>query len=103
SPVGGWRLGAAPGWSDGGIAGRSVQSSRGLFWRLIQRGGIGDPLAAWLTRAGSDNERGGADQSLLHGGCGLDGEQLLHERLVDATTKLAEGRREHKGHWRARG
>ena len=71
--------------------------------RLIQRGGIGDPLAALLTREGIDDERCRADQARFHGGCGLDGDELIHERLVDAATKLAEGLREHKVHLRARG
>jgi hypothetical protein len=71
--------------------------------RLLPRGGIGDPLAAWLTREGSDDEMGRADQARCHGGCGLEGDELIHERLVDAATKLAEGLREHTGHVRARG
>ena len=70
---------------------------------FIQCGGIGDPLAALLTREGIDDEMGGADKALLHrSGC-LDGDQLIHERLVDTATKLAEGLGEHKVHLRARG
>lgn len=70
---------------------------------LIQRGGIGDPLAALLTREGIDDEMRGADQALLHRCCCLDGDQRIHECFVDTTTKLAEGLGEHKVHLRARG
>ena len=64
--------------------------------RFIQRGGIGDPLAALFTRKGIDDEMGRADQTFLHGGRGLDGDQLIHERLVNAAAKLAEGLGQHK-------
>ena len=70
---------------------------------LIQRGGIGDPLAALLTREGIDDEMRGADKALLHRCCCLDGDQRIHECFVDTTTKLAEGLGEHKVHLRARG
>src|SRR5712691_11492274 len=74
-----------------------------VFLCLIQRGGIGDPLAALLTREGIADEMRGADKALLHRGRCLDGDQLIHECLVDTATKLAEGLGEHKGHLRARG
>ena len=70
---------------------------------LIQRGGIGDSLAALLTREGIDDKMRGADQALLHRCRCLDGDQLLPERLVDTATKLAEGLGEHKVHLRTRG
>lgn len=70
--------------------------------RLIQRGGIGDPLAALFTREGINDEMGGTDKALLHRGRCLDGDQLIHERGIDAATKLAEGLGQHKVHLRAR-
>ena len=74
-----------------------------VFLCLIQRGGIGDPLAALLTREGIDDEMRGANKALFHRGSCLDGDQLIHERLVDTATKLAEGLGEHKVDLRARG
>jgi len=63
---------------------------------VIQRGGVGDPLTALFTRKRIDDEMSGADQSLLHGCSGLDGDEFVHEGLVNATAKLAQGGRQHK-------
>lgn len=63
---------------------------------FIQRGGIGDALAALFTRKGIDDEMGRVDQPFLHGSSGLDGNQLIHEGLVNAAAKLAEGLGQHK-------
>ena len=58
---------------------------------FIQRRGIGDPLTPLFTRKGIDDAMRRADQALLHGGSGLDGNELIHEGLVHAAAKLAEG------------
>jgi hypothetical protein len=63
---------------------------------FIQRGGIGDPLTTLFTRKGIDDEMRRADQSLFHGGSGLEGDQLIHEGCVNAAAKLAEGLGQHK-------
>jgi len=57
---------------------------------LIQRCGIGDALAALLTRKGIDDEMGRADETCIHGGGGLDGNELIHQRFVDTAAKLAQ-------------
>ena len=58
---------------------------------FLQRGGLGDPLTPLCTRQGIDDEMRRTDQALLHGGSGLDGNERIHERLVNAAAKLAEG------------
>ena len=63
---------------------------------FIQRGSIGDALAALFTRKGIDDEMGRVDQPCVHGSSGLDGNQLIHKRFVNAATKLAEGLGQHK-------
>ena len=63
---------------------------------LIQRSGIGDPLTALFTWEGVDDEMGGTDKTFFHSGGRLDGDQLIHQRLVNATAKLAQGLGEHK-------
>jgi hypothetical protein len=60
-------------------------------------------LAAWCTRKGSDDERGGADEACLHRGCSLEGAAGIQECLVNAATKLTERLWEYKVHLRARG
>ena len=62
---------------------------------LIQRCGIGDALAALLTRKGSDDEMGRADETCIHGG-GLDGHELIPQRFVDTAATLAQRLGEHK-------
>jgi len=64
-------------------------SSR-VFLSLLQRGGVGDPLAALFTRKGIDDEMGGADEACFHRGCSLDGYEGIHEFLVNAATKLTK-------------
>jgi hypothetical protein len=44
---------------------------------LVQRGGVGDALAALLRREGVDEQMGRADEALFHGGSRLDGDQLI--------------------------
>jgi hypothetical protein len=61
-----------------------------VFLRLVQCGGIGDALAALFTRKGIDDEMGRADQTCVHCGRRLHGNQCIHERFVDMTTKLTE-------------
>jgi len=63
---------------------------------LIQRCGIGDALAALLTRKGSDDEMGRADETCIHGGGGLDGNELIPQRFVDTAATLAQRLGEHK-------
>jgi hypothetical protein len=66
-----------------------------LFWRFRERRGIGDALRALCTRQGVDDEGRRAHQSLVHGPSGLDGDELLHEGLVQAAAQLAERGGEH--------
>ena len=70
--------------------------SASVFLCFIQRRGIGDPLTPLFTRKGIDDEMRRADQALLHGGSGLDGNELIHEGLVKAAAKLTESLRKHK-------
>ena len=72
-----------------------------VFLGFIQRGGIGDPLAALLTREGIDHQMGRADKTFCHCGRRLDGDELIHKRLVDAATKLTERLGEYKVSLRA--
>ena len=53
-------------------------------------------MTALLTREGVDDEMGRANQACLHGGGGLDRDEFIHKRLIDATAKFTEGLREHK-------
>jgi hypothetical protein len=61
-----------------------------FFLCLIQRGGIGAPLAPLFTREGVEDKMGGADQTFFHRRRRLDSDQFLHEGLVHAAAKLAE-------------
>jgi hypothetical protein len=63
---------------------------------FIQRGGIGDALRALFTRKGVDDEMSRADQFRFHSRGGLDGDELVQERLVYAAAKLAQGGGQHK-------
>ncbi len=74
-------------------------SSR-VFLSLRQRRGIGDALAALLTRKGIDDEMGRADQTFIHGGGGLAGHELLPQRFVSTAAKLAQRLGEPKVRWR---
>ena len=58
--------------------------------RLIQCGGVGDPLAAWCCGQGLDAQVRRADQALGHRGRGLDGQQLIDQHLVETTAKWGE-------------
>ena len=64
-----------------------------FFLRFIQRGGIGDPLAPLLSEEGINDEMGGADEACFHRGCSLDGDEGIHECLINAATKLTESLR----------
>jgi len=44
-----------------------------VFLRLLQRGGVSDPLAPLCPREGIDDEMGGADETCFQRGCSLDG------------------------------
>jgi hypothetical protein len=44
-----------------------------------------------LARKGIDDEMRWTDKALVHGGSGLDGNELIHEGLVNAAAKLTEG------------
>ncbi len=70
--------------------------------RLIQRGGIGNPLAPLFTREGVDDEMGGTDQTGFHRGRSLDSDELIHQSLVNTATKLTERLGEDKVSLRAR-
>ena len=61
-----------------------------VFLCFIQRGGIRDTLTPLFAREGIDDEMRRTDQALLHGGGGLNGDQLIHEGLVYPAAKLAE-------------
>ena len=61
-----------------------------VFLSLIQRGGVGDPLAPLFTRKSIDDEMGGADQTCFHRGRRLDGDEFIHQHLVDTATKRTE-------------
>src|SRR5712691_5393922 len=74
-----------------------------VFLSLIQRGGVGDPLAPWFTRESIDDEMGGADQTCFHRGRRLDGDEFIHQHLVDTATKLTERLWKYKVYLRARG
>ena len=63
---------------------------------LIQRGGIGDPLAPLFARKRINDQMGGTDQASFHGRRRLDGEERIHESLIDATAKLGQGCGQHK-------
>src|SRR5512145_1079191 len=67
-----------------------------VFLSFIQRRGIGNALRALCTRQGINDEMRWADQSLIHSGCSLDGDELVHERLVYTAAKLAQGGGQHK-------
>ena len=62
---------------------------------LVERGGIGDALAALCNRAGIDEEVRWADEPLLPTSPGLDGEQFVHQGFVKALAKLGEGCGQH--------
>lgn len=64
--------------------------------RLVQRGGVGDALAALLRGAGIDKQRGRADEALWHGGRRLDGHQRLQQLCIDAVAELGQGRGQDK-------
>ena len=63
---------------------------------LVEGGGIRDPLAALLTREGIEDEMGRADKTFFHRGRRLDGDECIHQRLVDAAPKLTERFGEYK-------
>jgi hypothetical protein len=63
---------------------------------FIKGRGISDALRALVTRESVHDKMGRADQARIHGGSGLDGDELVHERLVKATAKLTEGGGQHK-------
>jgi hypothetical protein len=44
-----------------------------------------------FTGKSIEDEMRRTDQALLHGGGSLDGNEVIHERLIDTATKLAEG------------
>lgn len=58
--------------------------------RLLQGGGIGDPLAPLFTRDGVEDAMGGADTTCVQRRRRVDGPQLSHEGLVNAAAKRAE-------------
>jgi len=64
--------------------------------RFIERRGIGNALRALFTWKGIDDEVRRADQSLVHGPSGLEGDERIHEGLVKAAAKLAERGGEHE-------
>jgi hypothetical protein len=56
--------------------------------RFVERGGIGDALAALVHRKGLDEEVRRADQPLLHGSRDVDGEQFVHQGCIKTLAKL---------------
>jgi hypothetical protein len=57
---------------------------------LVQRGGIGDSLAALFRGKGIDQEVGRAHKALGHSGSGLEGHQLIPQGLVETASKLRQ-------------
>lgn len=57
-------------------------------------------MTALLPRKGLADEMSRANASLCHRGRGLDGQEFLHEGLVKAAAKLAEGLRQPQVGWR---
>ena len=57
---------------------------------LVERGGVSDALAALLRGEGIDEQMGRTDEALLHGGSRLDGEQLIHQRAINALAELGQ-------------
>ena len=63
---------------------------------LVQRGGVGDALAALLHREGVDEQMRWADEALFHGGRCLDGDQLIHQLCIETLAELGQGLGQHK-------
>ena len=63
---------------------------------LVEGRGIGHALRTLLRGEGIDQQMRRADQSLRHGGSGLNGDQRVHQVLIDAATKLDQGFRQDK-------
>jgi hypothetical protein len=57
---------------------------------LVQRRGVGDALTALLCGAGGDEQMGGTDEALLHGGSRLDGDQLVQQLGSDALAERGQ-------------
>jgi hypothetical protein len=70
--------------------------SASVFFAPYTGGRIRDALAALFTRKGIDDEMRWTDQSLVHSGRRLNGDELVREGFVNAATKLAERLRQHK-------
>jgi hypothetical protein len=62
----------------------------------MQRRRISDALTALFTGEGVDHEMGGADSPLLHGSSGLDGEEFLHQGVIDTAAKPGQRLRQDK-------
>ena len=62
---------------------------------FLQRGGIGDTLTPLCTRKGIADERRRTDKALLHGGSGLESNEVIHEGCINTATKRTEGLGEH--------
>jgi hypothetical protein len=62
-----------------------------FFWALYKVCGIRDALATLLSWERIDEDMGWAHEPLIHGGSGLNGEEFLHEALIEASPKRAEG------------
>ena len=60
---------------------------------LVERGGVRDTLAALLGRERINEQMRRTDETLFHGIRCLDGQQLLHQRRIDAAAKLGGGLR----------
>ena len=58
---------------------------------FIQRGGIGDPLAALFRGKGIDQKVGRAHKALSHRGSGLESHQIIQQGLVETASKLGQG------------
>lgn len=63
---------------------------------FIQRRGVGDALRALFTWKRIDDQMSRTNQPLIHGGGGLDGDEVVHEGLINATAKFAQGGGQHK-------
>jgi hypothetical protein len=64
--------------------------------RFIECRGISDPLATLFGGEGIDEHMRRADQALVHGRHGLDGQPFIDQGLVETAAKLGQGFGQHK-------
>jgi hypothetical protein len=67
-----------------------------FFLSFIECRGISDPLATLFGGEGIDEHMRRADQALVHGRHGLDGQPFIDQGLVVTAAKLGQGFGQHK-------